>query len=104
MSSDHVLIKLSDFKEICSDLKRSGDIIKGVLKTTRKSRSSDKKSKNAKRNLDQKSGKKTKRRKEDVSNNGDEVEKEKTVPDIKSNPTSEDSESNSSNLSSEDGY
>lgn len=105
MSSDHVLIKLSDFKEICSDLKRSGDIIKGVLKTTRKSRSSDKKTKNAKRYLDQKSGKKTKRRKEDVSNiAGDEVEKEKTIPDSKSNPTTEDSESNSSTLSSEDGY
>lgn len=102
--SDHVLIKLSDFKEICSDLKRSGDIIKGVLKTTRKSRSNNKKTKNVKRNLDQKSDKKTKRRKEDVSNTSDEIEKEKNIPEIKSNPTSEDSESNSSTLSSEDGY
>lgn len=102
--SDHVLIKLSDFKEICSDLKRSGDIIKGVLKTTRKSRSNNKKTKNVKRNLDQKSDKKTKRRKEDVSNTSDEIEKEKNISEIKSNPTSEDSESNSSTLSSEDGY
>ena len=102
MSSDHVLIKLSDFKEICSDLKRSGDIIKGVLKTTRKSRSADKKIKNVKRNLDQKSEKKIKRRKEDTSTTTEDNEKDHFITTNPPSPTSE--ESISSNLSSEDGY
>ena len=58
MSSDHVLIKLSDFKEICTDLKRSGDIIKGVLKNTLKNKTEIKRAHVKRASSDKKSHKK----------------------------------------------
>ena len=101
MSSDHVLIKLSDFKEICTDLQRSGDIIKGVLKNTLKHKSS--KRSNVKRShADKKSDKKSKRKKPNNEPVVTEIPEE-TTPDPPSNQHSEDSNS-TTELSSEEGY
>ena len=100
-SADHVLIKLSDFKEICTDLKRSGDIIKGVLKTTLKTRSEFKKSRHAKRaHPDSKSDKKAKRKKPDPIPTSEENPDEAVVSNFKQQEES----NSSSELSSEDGY
>ena len=105
MSSDHVLIKLSDFKEICTDLKRSGDIIKGVLKNTLKNKTEIKRAHVKRPSSDKKSHKKAKRVKQKLEN---------TIPSTESTPEESNSpeptqinqseDSNSTDLSSEDGY
>lgn len=105
MATDHVLITLSDFKQICTDLKRTGDLIKGVVRVTHEAKKTTRK--NAKL-LKSKEICKAKKRK---SPSGDESSgsrrksrRSKSPTKPESEPNSAQSDTDSSTLSAEDGF
>ena len=89
MATDHVLITLSDFKQICTDLKRTGDLIKGVVRVTHEAKKTKRKQ-NAKL-YQSKEASKAKKRK---SPSGDESSGSRRKSRRSKSPTKPESEPN----------
>ena len=98
MATDHVLITLSDFKQICSDLKRTGDLIKGVVRATNQAR------KRKHKNVQPKKIRKEKRKPPsgDESESNSKSRRSKSPTKRESDPVSPQSDTDSSALSFDD--